>query len=295
MADPLPSPAVDLVLAQQHKLKGADLEVRPYFDFLQPSPSGDSQAEAAEPLRAELKLTDFIAITDPVKLQLFQLGNFETEMKEVHPDATVQVRDGGVHLEAADRDAFQRVKASVLERVCTMAETHLALEPEEAEFLDRREVKERLQPSLSRTPAAYTVLDGIAVVTALSRAAALQACGFLKSQLGRVSVLMDSQYKTIFPTHEWSEFLRALPLASVTVTPEDIRILTLKGMEGEKQAAVLDFLSSQIDTEAEVYMAPGVLKYIQTHCHELLVYMDQVSVVPLELDDVSGLKVGGAS
>ena len=42
-------------------------------------------------------------------------------------------------------------------------------------------------------------------------------------------------------------------------------------------------------------MDPGMLKYMQIHCHQLLVDMDQVSIFPLEAEDASGLKVCGAS
>lgn len=315
----VPSPAVDRVLAQlEHKLKGAELEVRPYFDFLQLPQTGNTRAnsqptqlasellgelvpETAAHIAAnnqaeeEVSLTDFISIADPVKLELFQLGNFQQEIERTLPDVTIQVRGNGVHMEAADRKMFERVKNSLLEYFCHMAETHFTLEPEEAKFLDRKEVKERLQGHMNQTPATYMVLDNNVVVTALSRTSAHQACSFLQSQLAHVSILMDSQYKCIFFSSEWSAFLQQLSLSSVKVSAEDIDVLTLKGMECEKQTVVLEFLNSQIESEAIVCMEPGVLKYIQTHCHQLLVYMDQVSVIPLESVDVSGLKVGGAS
>lgn len=321
-----PSPAVDLVLAQPHKLKGADLEVRPYFDFLQPTGASDTQAdspvaagdndqsshmaleilaetpqaaaaaaEGAEDGTEDVMLTDFIAIADPVKLELFQLGNFQQEIKKTHPDVTVQVKDNGVHMEAADLQMYEQVKDSLLEYFYQMAETYFTVEPEEAEFLDRKEVKERLQQSLNQTPATYMVLDSNVVVTALSRTSAHQACHFVKSQLAHVSIPMDSQYKCIFLSSEWTQFLQALSLASVKVSREDIDVLTLKGMESEKQMVMTEFLTSQIESEAVVCMEPDVLKYIQAHCHRLLVDMDQVSVIPLESVDVSGFKVGGAS
>lgn len=312
----LSSTAVDRVLAQPHKLKGAELEVRPFFDFFQPPQLSDMQAgpqttevdsqpsqmellvemvpEAAEDQTEEkASLTDLIPIGDPVKLELFQLGTFQQDMKNTHPDVMIQVRGNGVLMEAADRPTFEQVKNYLLEYFCSMAETHFTLEPEEAEFLEREEVKERLQRIINQTPATYMVLDNNVVVTALSRTSAHQACSFLKSQLARVSIMMDSQYKCIFFSSEWSEFLQELCLCSVKVSAESIDILTLKGMESEMQTFVQEFLNSQIETEAIVCMEPGVLKYIQTHCHDLLVYMDQVSVVPLESADVWGLKVGG--
>lgn len=311
----VPSTAVDRVLAQSHKLKGAELEVRPFFDFLQPPHLSDTQAgpqtieddtqmapellvamvpEAAEDQTEEkASLTDLIPIGDPVKLELFQLGTFQQDMKNTHPEVMVQVRGNGVLMEAADRPTFEQVKNCLLEYFCSMADTHFTLEPEEAEFLERKEVKERLQRNINQTPATYMVLDNNVVVTALSRTSAHQACSFLKSQLAHVSIMMDSQYKCIFSSSEWSQFLQELSLCSVKVSAESIDVVTLKGMESEMQTVVQEFLNSQIETEAVVCMEPGVLKYIQTHFHDLLVYMDQVSVVPLESVDVWGLKVGG--
>lgn len=320
-----PSPAVDLVLAQPHKLKGADLEVRPYFDFLQPGRPSDTQAdppkaagdnhqsshmalkglvelpqeaaavEGAEDHTEEAMLTDFISMADPVKLELFQLGNFQQEIKKTHPDVTIQIKDNGVHMEAADQQMFEQVKDSLLEYFCQMAEAYFTVEPEEAEFLDRKEVKECLQRSMNQTPATYMVLDSNVVVTALSCTSAHQACSFVKSQLAHISIPMDSQYKCIFLSNEWFQFLQELSLSSVKVSTEDIDVLTLKGMENEMQVVVTEFLTSQIESEVVVCMEPDVLKYIQAHCHLLLVDMDQVSVIPLESADVSGFKVGGAS
>lgn len=243
----------------------------------------------------EVMLTDFISIADPVKLELFQLGNFQEEIKTTHPDVTVQVKDNGVHMEAADQKMFEQVKDSLLEYFCQMAETHFTVTPEEAEFLDRNDVKEHLQRSMNQTPATYMVLDSNVVVTALSRTSAHQACSFVKSQLAHANIPMDSQYKCIFASNEWFQFLQALSLSSVKVSREDIDVLTLKGMESENQMLVMEFLTSQIESETVVCMEPDELKYIQAHCHRLLVDMDQVSVIPLDSLDVSGFKVGAAS
>lgn len=311
---------MDRVLAQPHKLKGAELEVRPFFDFFQPPQLSDTQAgpqtveeDDSQPSRApellvemvheaaegqtegEPLLTDLISIGDPVKLELFQLGTFQQDIKNTYPDVMIQVRGDGVLMEAVGRPTFEQVKNYLLEYFFSMAETHFTLEPEEAEFLERKVVKERLQRNINQTPATYMVLDNNVVVTALSRTSAHRACSFLKSQLAHVSIMMDSQYKCIFFSSEWSKFLQELSLCSVKVFAESIDILTLKGMESEMQMVVQEFLNSQIETEAVVFMEPGVLKYIQTHCHDLLVYLDQVSVVPLESVDVWGLKVGGDS
>lgn len=302
-------PAVDLVLAQPHQLEGSHLELRPYFDFLQPTQADPPRAaggdrasssatlgdEAGPAAAAEpVLLSDFVSVADPVKLTLFQLGNFQQEIGKTHPDVRIQVKEHGVHVEAAERRMFEEVRDSLLEHVCHMAETYFTLEPQEADFLDRQEVRERLQRPLEDIPATYTVLDTNVVVSALSRAAACQACSFLRSQLGRARIPMDSQYKCIFESSEWLRFLEVLPLASVSVSKQSIHVLTLRGLESEKQMEVTDFLISQMESEVVVHMEPDVLRFIQAHCHRLLVQMDQVSLIPLESAEVSAFKVGAA-
>lgn len=300
--------AVDLVLAQPHQLEGSHLELRPYFHFLQPTraaaaggdrasssatlgfEAGPAAAAAAEPVL----LSDFVSVADPVKLALFQLGNFQQEIGKTHPGVRIRVKERGVHVQAAERRAFEEVRDSLLEHVCRMAETCFAVEPQEADFLDRQEVRERLQRPLEDVPATYAVLDGNVVVSALSRAAACRACDFLRSQLGRARIPMDSQYKCIFQSGEWRRFLAALPLASVSVSKQSIQVLTLRGLESQKQMEVSDFLISQTEAEAVVHVEPDVLRFIQAHCHRLLVQMDQVSLIPLESAEVSAFKVGAA-
>uniref|UniRef100_A0A3B4WJ74 Poly [ADP-ribose] polymerase n=1 Tax=Seriola lalandi dorsalis TaxID=1841481 RepID=A0A3B4WJ74_SERLL len=178
-----------------------------------------------------------------------------------------------------------------------MSETHFTLEPEKAQFLARKDVKERLQQTMNQTgsPSMYSVSDSKVAVTSLSQNSAQQACSFLKSQLSHFSVPLDAQYEGMLYCREWSEFLRALGFCSVKVSERggNIDVLTLKGMESEKQTAILQFLTTPIERETVISMEPGMLKYIQIHCHQLLADMDQVSIFPLEAEDVCGLKIHG--
>lgn len=256
-------------------------------------------AEAAEEVMEDKDtISGHIAIADPVKLVLFQLGTFKQETEKAHPDVIIQVKDDGVHIADTDRQTFEQIKHSILEYFSKMAEIQFTLEPEKAEFLARRDVKERLHQIMTQTglPAVYTISDNKVVVTALSANSADQACGFLKSQLGQVSIPVDSEYECLFCCREWSAFVQALGFCSVKVSERggNIDVLTLKGMESEKQTAILDFLATPIERETVISMEPGVLKYIQIHCHQLLADMEQVTIFPQEADDVCGLKVCGA-
>uniref|UniRef100_A0A3Q3L7J4 Poly [ADP-ribose] polymerase n=1 Tax=Labrus bergylta TaxID=56723 RepID=A0A3Q3L7J4_9LABR len=79
----------------------------------------------------------------------------------------------------------------------------------------------------------------------------------------------------------------------VSERERDIDVLTLKEMESEKQTAIIGFLTTPIERETIIPMEPDMLKYIQNHCHQLMADMDQVSIFPLEAEDVCGLKIHG--
>lgn len=240
-----------------------------------------------------------IAMADPIKLALLQCSNFLQETEKAHANVKILIKDNGVHITGPDRQTSKQIKQSLKEYFGKMAKINFTLEPEKAEFLTRKDVKERLQQTMNQTgtPALYTVSDSSINVTALSLSSANLACSFLKSQVGHISIPVDTQYECMFYCREWSEFLQALEFSSVRVSERggNIDVLTLKGMESEKQAAILEFLTTPIERETVITMEPGMLKYIQTHCHQLLADMDQVSILPLEADDVCGLKVCVAS
>ncbi|XP_068432482.1 protein mono-ADP-ribosyltransferase PARP10 [Clinocottus analis] len=362
--------SVGPVLDHPHKLDGADLVVKPYFDFLLPTErltsrdSGigsqdmternsediqmqtstpmvvhadsqsssqmasqppaareagaaaaaavveeeeeddDEEEEAAaaeevmeEQTEVESTISSQIPVADPVKLALFQLSTFRRDTENSHPNLTIQIKDNDVHIAGMDRQEVELVKRTVLDFFGKMAEARFTLEPEEAQLLARKDVKEHLLQTVTQavSPAMYTVSLCNVVVTSLSRDSANQACSFLKSQLCRVGIPVDSKYECMLYCREWSEFLQALGFSSVKVSPQggNIDVFTLKGMEAEKEAAIVQFLMTPIERETVISMEPGKLKYIQIHCHQLLADMDQVSIFPLEAEDVCGLKIQG--
>ncbi|KAM6974213.1 protein mono-ADP-ribosyltransferase PARP10 [Tautogolabrus adspersus] len=350
---------VDMVLDQPHKLDGADLEVRAFFDFLQPAQSLTSQDSAVEardtternnedlsvtpmqtspPIVAsansqlssemasgsvaghatveegavevmedqmqeeveeeeEAPPTSHIPIADPLKLALFQLGSFKQDIEKAHPNFPIQIKDNGVHIAGANRQKIEQIKGTILDCFGKMAESHFTLEPEMANFLARTDVKERLAQTLNQSglSSIYTVSDCNVLVTSLSQNSANQACSFLKSQLCHFSVPVVDEYECMFYCKEWTEFLQSLSFCSVKVSERErnINVFTLKEMESEKQTAILSFLTTPIERETVIPMEPGMLKYIQNHRHQLMADMDQVSIFPLEAEDVCGLKIHG--
>ncbi|XP_031709736.1 protein mono-ADP-ribosyltransferase PARP10 [Anarrhichthys ocellatus] len=343
--------SVGPTLDHPHKLQGADLVVRPYYDFLLPAESllsqdsgtesqdmternsediqmqtsppmvvhADGQSSshvASKPLAApeaveeaaaeevmeeqtedEETLSSHIPITDPAKLALFKLGTFRRDTENAHTNLTIQIQDNGVHIAGTDRRKVEQIRHAILDCFVKMAKTRFTLEPEKAQLLAREDVKQHLLQTMTRTgsPAMYTVSDCNVVVTSLCQNSADQACSFLKSQLCHLSIPVDAEYECMLYCREWSEFLQALGFSTVKVSEQagNIDVFTLKGMESEKQMAIMEFLTTPIEKEMVISMEPGMLKYIQIHCHQLLADMDQVSIFPLEAEDVCGLKLHG--
>ncbi|XP_071769464.1 protein mono-ADP-ribosyltransferase PARP10 [Centroberyx gerrardi] len=343
-------PVVNLL----HKLEDADLTVKPYFDFLQPTESVTSQnsetgcldsstdssppdlshnqiqtssptavaassqsshqtalepvaahraveevaEEVMEDLTEEIEiLSSHIAITDPVKCALLQLSTLPRDIQQAHPNFDIQVKDDGVHIAGPDKLGVEQLKNTILEFLGSIAQTHLTFDPEKVQFLANKDVKERLLQTMNQLgmPTLYTVSDCVVVLTSLSRNSVSQACSYLKSQLSDFSIPVNQEYECMLYIKEWSEFLQALGFSSVRVseTGGKIDVLTLKGMESEKQTKILEFLSTPIERETVISMEPGMLKYIQIHCHQLLADMHQVSIFPLEGAEVCGLKIHG--
>lgn len=344
--------SVDLVLGQPHKLEGAELEVQPFFDFLQPAQSSTSQdteaeagataqtetedlsevpmqtsppavvdvnsssspAAASEPFAGHAAAADVMevmeaqtqemdAVTCHVitpsssKLALFNQSSLKQDIEQAHPNFTIEIKDNDVYITGDDRFKIEAMKFKVLECFVKMAESHLTLEPMEADFLTREDVKEYLGQKMKQAglSANYTVSDRLVSVTSLNQSAANQACSFLKSELCHSSIPISSEYECMLYCSEWAEFLQSLSFTSVKVSEREknIDVLTLKGMETERQTAILGFLSSPIEREVVIPMEQGMLKYIQNHCHQLLADMDQVYIFPLEGEDVCGLRVHG--
>uniref|UniRef100_A0A4W5P0A0 Poly(ADP-ribose) polymerase family member 10 n=1 Tax=Hucho hucho TaxID=62062 RepID=A0A4W5P0A0_9TELE len=259
-----------------------------------------SQAAAAQGGMDDLMSTpepmsSHISVPDPVKLTLLQLSPLPQSLQLAYQGCSVQIREDGVHMAGPDRLILEQLKNAVLEFLGGVAQVNLTFDPEKAHFLAKQEVKDRLLQTLKEKglPSMYTVLDCVVMVTSPSLSLVSQACSMLKTLLSDFSIPVDREYECMLYAQEWTGFLQSLGLCSAKVSERgQIDVLTLRGLEEEKQAKIVEFLSTPIETEAIISMEPGMLKYIQTHHHQLLADMNQVSIFPLDAHDVCGLRVG---
>lgn len=266
-----------------------------------PATTGVAEASAESVVEDQAEevvlLSTRLSFVDPVKLSVLKLSPLLENIVKAEPMVTVETEDDGVFIQGRDKLTLERIKQTILEYLGNMAEVRFTSDPEEAKFLGREDVKERLLQTLgkSKSTSVYTVSKSAIVVTSVNRNSAEQACDYLKSQICRFNIPFDMEYECTVYCREWSEFLQSLTFSSVKVCEQDrkIDVLTLKDMESEKHLAIMQFLSTPVQREIVITMEPGVLKYIQTHCHQLLADMDQVSIFPLESEDASGFKVCG--
>ncbi|KAM4725000.1 protein mono-ADP-ribosyltransferase PARP10 isoform 1-T2 [Anableps anableps] len=242
-------------------------------------------------------LSCHIAITDPVQLAWYQRSNIQQDVQKAHPSFSIQLKNDGVYVSGANKLELEQIKDTISRFFGSIAEARFTVSLEVAQFLDRKDVKNHLLQAMTqkRLSVLYIVSDSTVSVTSLTQNSANQASSFLKSQVCQFSISLESEQECLLCCREWAEFLQGLDFTSAKVSEHggNMDVLTLKGMESEKQTAIMQFLTTPIEREAVLTMEPGMLKYIQIHCHQLLADMDQVSIFPLEADENCGLKIHG--
>lgn len=267
---------------------------------MEPPATPEVVAEAAEEVMEVQTpdpgaLSSHIAMNDPGKRSLFQSSTVLQDIENTHPNFTIQIKQDGVHVSGPDIQTLEKIKQTILDFFLNVAQAHFPLEPEKAQFFSCSDVKQQLLQTMkqSGSPSWYTVSDCVVVVTSLSQSLADQAFTFMKSQVSNFSIPVTTEYECMLYSREWLDFLQGLGFTCVKVSDQggNIDVLTLKGMETEKQTAILTFLTTPIEREMVISMEPGVLKYIQTHHHLLLTEMVQVSILPLQAQGICGLKV----
>lgn len=347
--------SVDLILNLPHKLEGADLVLKPYFNFLHPkeasqppppplpapaptpqprlnetpslpstgqdeapmqiTPSSPFVAEAnsrilltepsntstdtieimedSEPEEAVQNATETIPITDLTTLPLFQRSALLRDTEKSHPQYNIVIKNDGVYISGPQRIEMELIKRAIKEFFSNISELTIALTETQAQFLSQKDIQDKLTQMINQAETMYRVCNCNVVVTSVSEASAIQALDLLKSQLSSFSLQVEPENESMLYCREWQEFCRNLGFVKVSERGRNLDVVTLKGMEGEKQQAIVTFLTTPIERETFLEMEPGRLKYIQTHSHQLLADMTEVSIFPVEDRDVCGLKIHG--
>ncbi|KAG9355470.1 hypothetical protein JZ751_000308 [Albula glossodonta] len=234
-----------------------------------------------------------ISLPDPQKLSLYKSSQLFQNLQKSHPNFDIRITGRTIEISGPSQLGVEQLKSQILESFSEIAQAHLTFNEGKARFLDREEVKDRLLQSLKQQglPSNYTVTDCVVTVTSSSLNSVNEACRCIKSLISEFDIEVTPEFECMLYCKQWSEFLDTLGFCSVSNRRDKIEVMTLAGMEDEKKVKIIEFLSTPIQVETVITMEPGMLKYIQIHCHQLLADMDSVSIFPLEAEDVTGFKV----
>ncbi|KAJ8273298.1 hypothetical protein GJAV_G00099970 [Gymnothorax javanicus] len=235
-----------------------------------------------------------ISLPDPMKLSLFKSSLFFQDLQKSHPCFDVRITDSTVEIAGPCQLGVEQLKSQILEYFSQIAQARLTVDEETARLLVRNEVQDRLMEhlKLQNLPCSYTVSDCMVTITS-SLKLVKEASELIKSLVCEFDIPVIPKYECMLYSQEFVGFLDTLGFCSVTNQGNKIKVVTLAGMENEKQERIVEFLSTPIQVETVITMEPGMLKYIQIHCHQLLADMEQVSIFPLESKDVTGFRLHG--
>ncbi|KAL4629917.1 poly ADP-ribose polymerase 10 isoform X1 [Arapaima gigas] len=238
-----------------------------------------------------------ITLPDPFKLSLFKTSKLLIDFQKANPTYKISIMDTVIKITGPSQLGTEQLKGQLLECFTGFAQVHVTFDMEKAMFLSREEVKDWLLQRLEQQglQSTYTVSDCVVMVMSLSLPMVEQVCNFIKSSVIDFSIVITPEFECMLYSCEWSVFLNSLDFCSAKISDrgDKIEVLTLKGMEEEKQRCIIEFLSTPVQMESVISMEPGMLKYIQIHCDQILADMDQVSILPLESKDVSGFRLYG--
>ncbi|XP_035170322.1 protein mono-ADP-ribosyltransferase PARP10 [Oxyura jamaicensis] len=251
------------VLQRPHQLQDSELDVSPYYEFLEPAEEPDpGDAEPAAPSHQE-------SSPEPAELP-----------REPSPAPSA----------AESEPRLQTVtEASAQERLALPAPTLL--------FLRREDVREHLGQLLAgrAEPAGYAVAEDEVVVTARSPAAACDAARLLQDALSPFTLELSAREALALCSPRWHQLRERLRCCEMELAPGSGRLqgLALRGTEQENRRQLRDFLRDAAPDETLVSMERGALRYLQRHYQDLLASIPEVSMLPLEGDDVAGFRVSG--
>ncbi|KAI5085305.1 poly [ADP-ribose] polymerase 10, partial [Silurus meridionalis] len=236
-----------------------------------------------------------VSIPDPSKRELVSLCDVPEQLKQSHPDYEIAVMQNGVKVEGPSQDEAEKLKSKVLEFLSGVSQVHVPISELKAEFLQRKDVRDKLMDmlKLQGLPCTYTVTGGVLILSSASMQMVNRACDVVKMEVSESVLPIEPENKYMIYSEEWSAFLQTLHTCVARASPEDdsVSMVTLKDLEQEVKQNIVRFLSTPIPKEIVLSMQPAMLTYIQLHHQQLLMDMAEVVILPLDTED--GLSIQG--
>uniref|UniRef100_A0A8C8S031 Poly [ADP-ribose] polymerase n=1 Tax=Pelusios castaneus TaxID=367368 RepID=A0A8C8S031_9SAUR len=299
---PFPCPAaVQRVLQKPHRLQESDLEVFPYYEFLEPLDT-DAEEQAKGP-QGEAAAVDggtqviCVSIQGVERLQLLESSVALQDLRAAFPELTLRLEESGAWISGGDAPRRQQLQARLQEILRGMAEEYLSLPPQSLGFLQRGDVHEEVEQLLASQGvlACYAPSGNALRVTALSSAAAQAAVSLLSVALSPFCLAVSAQHRHALGSPRWEQLQTSLHCCTVALAPggDHLQALTLRSLEKENREKLQGFLQDAALDERLVAMEPGVLRYLQLYYQDLLAGIAEATLLPLEGSDITGFRLSG--
>ncbi|XP_078542546.1 protein mono-ADP-ribosyltransferase PARP10 isoform X3 [Lissotriton helveticus] len=295
----------DRVLRKTHRLHECLLQVSPYYPFLHPKDAADDEVAGmeleleieSEPM-AEPTTSLYIDVMEPWKLDLLRQSPELAEVSTAFPEVVVQLDQNGVRLSGQEEEQCQQVQGRILTVLRGAAQSHIPYCALILEFVQRNDVRSRLEEMLRRIEpsASYVVADCLLTVTASSVQAVRNASAILKDSLCEFAVPVPEERYQVLRSDEWRELQASLSCCSVrTMGLDCVQAVCLREYEQENRLGLHTLIHEYRQQDTIITMEPAMLRYLQLYNDDLLASMSEVTIEPLEGKDITGFRIlGGA-
>lgn len=284
---------VDRVLKQPHQLPDGLLKVSPHYDFLEPPEAApELQAGGAEPAPSTT-----LPIPEAATRRLLQSKGVLQELGASAPECVLRCEEVGLHISGGDPVHRQQLREYIQAALHAVVQERLPSSTWALEFLQWADVQEHLAEQLAErgVGACYIPTAEEVLVVALRPSVAQLAASLLDSFLRSISLPLSERQLLALTSPRWAQVQAGLRCCLVRLAEdgEHLEGLTLPGLEEENMAELKRGLQDCLPDEMLVTTEPGRLHYLQLHCQEMLAGLTDVTLLPLEGSEVTGLRVSG--
>ncbi|XP_077209598.1 protein mono-ADP-ribosyltransferase PARP10 isoform X2 [Paroedura picta] len=288
---------VGQVLQRAHQLQGHHLDVCPHYDFLEPPEDEEPEAEAAAGLKEAEAPALSVPLPEPALRCLLESRVVLRELGASVPECALHLEGAGLCISGGDAAHQRQLRAAVEAAFWGVVQERLPFSGWVLGFLRREDVAERLVELLAEKGLGARCIptEEEVLVVALRPSVARQVTAFLGWVLAPFSVAVSERQLLALASPHWAQVQAELRCCVVCLAESGAHLegLTLRGLEEENMARLTAFLQDGVPDETVVAMEAGPLRYLQLYHQEILAGLANVTLLPLEGADVTGLRLSG--
>ncbi|XP_028591728.2 protein mono-ADP-ribosyltransferase PARP10 [Podarcis muralis] len=287
---------VENVLQKTHRLQDHSLAVSPHYDFLEPPEQEGAEVDRAPAGDTETPFA-LLPLPEAFPRQLLQVDLVLRELNAPAPECEIALDEAGLRVSGGDPLRQKWLLEHIQGVLQNVTPERLPFSAWVLDFLRQEDVRSRLAERLAERGLAACFLPAAeeVLVAALRPETARLATELLGASLGHFALPLSERHLPALASARWAQLQETLPCCLVRLEEGGERLegLTLAGMEAENRARLAACLQESMPDEALVAMEPGALRYLQRYYQEVLAGMGSVTLLPLEGDDVTGLRLSG--